>query len=342
MEKSNTPLVSVVLPVYNCELYIKDAISSIFNQTIQDFEILVIDDCSTDNTLEIVRAIKDSRIKIICKEKNKGLIDSLNIGFAEANGKYIARMDGDDISYPERFEKQLYILENNSDIKVCGCWLKEFDGSDKVIKHKEFHNEIVARLLLSCSMSLGSVLLERKWAQKFKFDENKKHVEDYDFWARIAWSGKLYNIQEVLYDYRVHNSQVSLMHQQAQINGDIGIKLFLFKKLKYNTELFSDDMIQKMLLLNNPIQIKELELFLKWLKELIVLNQKAQVYATIELHKNVKIIKRAILFSIYFRQTSIGITKKWRTKVLFKLSLPDILFVLKIKAKELLKVKLVQ
>lgn len=341
MDKKN-PKITVVLPVYNCALYIEDAIKSLLNQTIQDFEIIVIDDCSVDNTVKIVQTIEDKRIRLILKEQNKGLIDSLNIGFKEAQGKYIARMDGDDISLPDRFQKQLEILENNPDIKACGCWLQEFGYSNKVINHRKNHDEIVSRLLLSCSMSLCSVMLNRLWVKNYEFDKMKLHVEDYDFWSKMAWSGKFYNIQEVLYNYRVHESQVSTLYKPIQVQGDIGIKLFLFKKLNYDTKVFTDEMITKMLLLNKHIQRNEFKLFLKWLNQLTFLNKKTQIYSPIELKKVLKILKRAILFSLYFEKTSIGITKKWRTKVLFVLSLQDVLYVLKIKTREILKRNLIR
>jgi glycosyltransferase involved in cell wall biosynthesis len=334
------PLISVVLPVYNCGLYIEDAINSILNQTIQDFEIIVIDDCSVDNTVKIVQSIEDNRIRMILKRQNTGLIDSLNIGFKEAKGKYIARMDGDDISLPDRFKKQLQILKNNPDIKACGCWLKEFGYSNKVIRHKENHDEIVSRLLLACTMSLGSVMLERSWGIGHKFDKTKLHVEDYDFWSKMAWSGKFYNIQEVLYNYRIHKSQVSTLYKPIQTQGDIDIKLFLFKKIRYNTEVFSDELITKMLVLDKSIEVKEFKLFLKWIDQLVFLNKKNQLYSSIELKKVLKIIKRSILFSLYFKKTSIGITKKWRIKGLSKLPLGDLFFILKLKAREILKRKL--
>ena len=191
------PLISVVLPVYNVAPYLKESLDSILNQTIQDFEIIFIDDCSTDNTIEIATSYHDSRIKILSKTENKGLIDSLNIGFKAANGKYIARMDGDDISDLKRFEKHLFILENNPEIKVCGSWLQAFGKDDKIIKHKENHEQILVNMMLHCSMSLGAVMLDRVWAEGECFNEEKKHVEDYDFWSRVIWKGKLYNIQEV-------------------------------------------------------------------------------------------------------------------------------------------------
>lgn len=108
----NSPILSVVMSVYNAEKYLSQAIESILNQSFEDFEFIIIEDCSTDNSLKIIKnyAINDKRIRIIQKAKNKkmrGFIENLNIGLSEAKGKYIARMDSDDISHPDRFEKQV-------------------------------------------------------------------------------------------------------------------------------------------------------------------------------------------------------------------------------------------
>lgn len=332
-----TPLISVVLPVYNVAPYVKEAIDSILNQTIQDFEILIIDDCSTDSTLTIVKDFSDERIIIVEKEENKGLIDSLNLGFKLAKGKYIARMDGDDISNLQRFEKQLNIIENNPEIKVCGCWLKEFGFSNKIIKHKQNHDEIVARLLVSCPMSLGAVMLEKEWALNFKFDETKVHVEDYDFWARSAWNGKLYNIQEVLYFYRVHKSQVSTIHNSSQKLGDVHIKIYLLKKLDYNASKYKDSLLEKMLYLKEHFTVEEFSLYLTFLKDIISLNKKQKVFDKSELKKVVNEIKNQLIFKIYFQDSGLGITKKWRQRALFKMSFEDIIKVLFLKSKEKLK-----
>ena len=106
MKNNNeTPLVSVLLPVYNVELYIEEALCSILNQTYTNFECIVIDDASTDRTVQIIESVKDDRIVLIKKEKNTGYTKNLNEGIKLCKGKYIARMDGDDISYPERFQK---------------------------------------------------------------------------------------------------------------------------------------------------------------------------------------------------------------------------------------------
>ena len=336
MKFANPPLISVVLPVYNVALYAQEAIVSILEQSIQDFEIIVIDDCSTDNTIEIIESIKDSRIRIIKKTINKGLVDSLNIGFDAAQGKYIARMDGDDISHKERFEKQLKVL-TNTDIKACGCWLQEFYKGDKIIKHSENHEEIVAKLLLGCSMSLGSVMLDRSLVKNFRFNESKKHVEDYDFWAKIAWEGKFYNIQEVLYFYRVHETQVSTLFTKMQKAEDVNIKIFLFKKLRFNEEKFKETLLLKFFSQNESITVDEFGLFMNWLREIKSINKKLKIYNHHEFKKVITEIKNQLLFKIYFQRSNLGITKKWRFKALLKMSFLDIKKIAYLKYKEKLK-----
>lgn len=329
------------MPVYNVESYIKESIESVLNQTYSDFELLIIDDGSTDNTVDRIMEFSDSRIRLIKKDKNLGLIDSLNLGFKQAKGEYIARMDGDDISAPNRFQKQLDVLLTNPEIKVCGCWLQRFGIHNKIIKHKEFHEEIVAQLLLQCSMSLGAVMFEKKALESYSFDENKKHVEDYDFWSRISWACKLYNIQEVLYYYRSHDTQVTKLFFDTQRKGDIDIKLFLFKKLNYDNKIFSDDLIAKMLWLTQKISMSDLVLFFKWIKQLALQNKKQKIYSQKELINILSVINRRLVFELYFEKTTIGLDKKWRLQALTYLPLKEIIFVVKGKTTEMLKTKVI-
>ena len=336
---SNCPLISVILPAYNVELYIKEAIDSVLNQTVQDFEIIVIDDCSTDATIEIVESIKDVRIRIIKKQQNNGLIDSLNIGFKESKGKYIARMDGDDISLPIRFEKQLEILQNNSDIKACGCWLQHFGKSNVIIKHKEWHKEIQSYLLISNPMSLGATMLEKDAYNKFEFFEEKIHVEDYDFWARTAWDCPMYNVQEVLYYYRVHDSQVSTKFKIIQLKGDIEIKLSLYKKLEYNEMIYKDELISKILYSDKSITSAELKLILKWFEELVNKNINKPVYDNSELKKVLFQIRRKLIYEIFFTNNREGLSYDIRKKMFVLLPFMEMRFVLKKKIKEKLKLQ---
>jgi len=142
----NQPLITVLIPTYNCEDYIHDALKSILDQTYTNFECIIIDDCSKDNTVEIIKAFNDDRINLIVKPKNSGYTNSLNYGLTIAKGKYIARMDGDDISLPNRFEKQIEVMEADSSIVVCGSIFKILD-TETIIQAPQHHNEIKTELL---------------------------------------------------------------------------------------------------------------------------------------------------------------------------------------------------
>lgn len=141
------PLISVLLPVYNAENFIAESIQSILDQTEPDFELLVIDDCSTDNTLKVVERFDDPRIFLHVKKKNTGYTESLNWGIDQARGKYIARMDADDISLPQRFEKQLLFLEQNQPVEICGTDAT-VQGSKLKFNYPEEPEKVWANLLL--------------------------------------------------------------------------------------------------------------------------------------------------------------------------------------------------
>jgi len=334
MENNISPLISVVLPVFNVEEYIKESIESVLNQTIQDFEIIVIDDCSTDATLQIVSQFDDQRIRVITKQKNKGLIDSLNIGFDVALGKYIARVDGDDVNTLDRFEKQLNYLEANKEIAACGCWLKAFGYRNDIIKHKENHKDIQAHLLNSNPMSLGATMLRTASYIPFRFDTNMWHVEDYDYWARTAWDCKLHNLQEVLYYYRTHKTQVSTQFKKIQLKNDVSIKLNLWKKLKYNQNLYEDEFIIKMLFTNHEFEIKDYQLLQNWFGEIRLNNIKLEVFDNSELKKILRVLNRKIIFDIFFTNRREWVTKKIRKELFKELSFIDSCYVIKKKISE--------
>ena len=136
----NSPLVSVIIPCYNAENYVEEAVRSIMTQTYKNLEIIVTDDCSTDNTLKVLRnlAVEDSRIKIIENKENLKIVKSLNNMINIAQGKYIARMDADDISFPERIEKQLAFMDANPEYGLCGTNALCIDEKGKKTKIFDF------------------------------------------------------------------------------------------------------------------------------------------------------------------------------------------------------------
>lgn len=224
--------ISVLMPVYNCEVYVEKAINSILNQTYTNFEFIIIDDCSTDNTLKICQSFQDHRIIIITKNRNSGISESLNYGLSIAKGKYIARMDGDDISVLSRFEKQIAFLESNTDIILCGT-------SYGLIREKvmfvlpETHEEIKIKLLSANCIVHPSVMFRKDilLVNNFIYDLEMEPAEDYDLWIRLSRIGKLHNLQECLLKYRVHDSQVSVIRNEKQIQVANQVRLKLLQVL---------------------------------------------------------------------------------------------------------------
>lgn len=229
----NQHKISVIMPVYNCELYINDAIDSILNQTHNNFELLIIDDASTDKTLELAKKYSDVRVKVIEKPIKTGLTNSLNHGLKIAKGKYIARMDGDDISLPNRFSKQISFLEANQEVILCGSWFNIM-GSDRIVKVPEKHDQIKLAFLKGNCIAHPSVMMRKKALDAFSvvYDGSKEPAEDYDLWVRLMSKGRLHNLQEVLLNYRVHSEQVTKKHSKEQENKVLEIKNYVFDVLE--------------------------------------------------------------------------------------------------------------
>ena len=201
------PRVTVLMSVYNGEKYLREAIDSILGQTFKDFEFLILDDGSTDSSAEIIRSYSDPRIRLIQNEKNIGLTRSLNKGLKLANAQYIARMDADDISLPERLEKQTAFLFKNLGYGVVGSSYYHIDGSGKrgpLIRVLTKNSEIQKELKKKNWFGHGSVMMRRDAVlEAGGYDERYKYAQDYDLWLRIAKAYRLANIEQPLYCWRV-------------------------------------------------------------------------------------------------------------------------------------------
>ncbi len=203
-----TPLVSVVMSVYNGEEYLSDAIESILSQTMEELELIIIDDGSSDASLELIKGYKrqDARIVLISRE-NRGLIASLNEGIGQARGKYIARMDADDISLSERLQVQVDFMEQNPNIGLSGTWIEAFDESGtKVIgRYSVDHPMLRCELLFSSPFAHPSVMMRSELLRDNGLSYDKAYVdaEDYELWYRCAKVTRLANIPQVLLRYRL-------------------------------------------------------------------------------------------------------------------------------------------
>ena len=269
----NNPLISVLLPVYNCEKYILDAIKSILNQTFTDFELLIIDDASTDGTVAVVNSFKDKRIKIIQKPQNSGLSKSLNQGITIANGKYIARMDGDDISLPERLAKQFAFLEDNEDVAVCGTAF-QIIGTDIIVSGPEDHEDIKAAMLMQCSIGHPTAMLRKSFLDEHAlfYDTEKEPAEDFDLWARISGLGKLHNLQEVLFHYRNHEGQVSVTRRELQRQKAVEACFTMIGYLNYPFTKQEEIAYKKIFSQKEKPDLKEIYVYLKIKDHLLNLN----------------------------------------------------------------------
>ncbi len=204
------------MPTYNVAPYVKEAIDSVLRQTYTDFELLVIDDCSKDNTLEIVRAIDDSRIRIEQNEHNLGLADNLNRGLSLITTEYVARMDGDDIAEPFWLEKEIAILDANPEIGICSGGFERFGSVKSLVRFPERHEDGLANMLFECSVIVPTYRMSLYRDYGLRYSTDAFPAEDYRFWAECLRVTKLYNIQETLFHYRMHPSQICTARRPEQ------------------------------------------------------------------------------------------------------------------------------
>lgn len=206
------PKISVVMPAYNAEKYIAESINSILGQTYGDFEFIILNDCSQDRTEEIILSYDDPRIIYLKNEKNLGVAATLNKGLAIAKGEYIARMDADDISMPERFEKQAVYLDKNEDIVVLGCSIEQFSG-EKNLGIRRFASDAGAMaldMLFACGLAHPSVMMRTDVIRDLGgYDKEFNGLEDYDLWCRVLEKHNITTLPDILLRYRIHGSQVT-------------------------------------------------------------------------------------------------------------------------------------
>ena len=217
------PKISVLMSVYNGSIYLKESVESVLNQTFTDFEFIIIDDYSTDNSWEILAkyARQDRRIKLIKNQKNLGLTKSLNLGLKEAKGEYIARQDADDISLPTRFEKQIACFNRHPEAVLVSCDLELIDSQgDPIGKfQRACAPDLVNWYLLFYNHLAGhsQVTFRRKTAIDLGgYCETRRYSQDYEFWCRLIKVGEIVILPEVLVRQRRHDESISSQKTEEQ------------------------------------------------------------------------------------------------------------------------------
>jgi glycosyltransferase involved in cell wall biosynthesis len=216
------PKLSVLMPVYNASAFLQDAIQSVLDQSFIDFEFVIMNDGSTDDSEKIIQSFQDKRIRYIKNTANLKLIKTLNLGFSLALGKYIARIDADDICLPNRFEKQIAFLEIHPEIGVLGSCASIIDEHNQVMGdciYPKDHDVIALDLVRYNPMIHPSVMIRTSILkeQTILFDEHFVHTEDYELWTRLIAKTKFANLPEKLLLYRRHSSQISSVYTSEQL-----------------------------------------------------------------------------------------------------------------------------
>jgi len=265
-------MVTVLLPVYNGEKYLREAIDSILNQTYTDFEFLIINDGSTDRTEEIILSYTDPRINYVKNEQNIKLIATLNKGLKLAKGKYIARMDGDDVSLPTRLEKQIGFMEKYPEIGLCGSYIQTLEaGLEYIVKYQTESDQIKFRLLFDTHFPHPAAVLRKSVLTENNLEYELKyiHAEDYVLWNRMALHTGLHNIPEVLVLKRSHDEQVSIVHNDLQQEVMSGFRKELMEMVMGKIDEQSYKLYEALLSGEYPNNITNAILLLKFLNTFV-------------------------------------------------------------------------
>jgi glycosyltransferase involved in cell wall biosynthesis len=223
------PRVSVVMPVYNVAPHVEATISSVLAQTFTDFELLVLDDCSTDGTAAVVQAMRDPRIRFIQNARNLGRAGTDNAALPYVRGEYIAKMDGDDLCHPERLARQVAYLDSHPDVNVMGAWMQNFGASTYLNRYPT--TPAAAQVLTLFTLPTGnpSVMLRTRLfrEQGMTYDGSLRQTEDYDFFARYVRALRIATLPEALIQYRVPPDAVktAILTERATVADEVRERL---------------------------------------------------------------------------------------------------------------------
>ena len=335
------PIVSVLLPVYNGELYLRFAIDSIISQTFIEWELIIINDGSYDKSREIIDYYDDSRIVAIHSDRNRGLITSLNIGIRSAHGKFIARMDADDIALTTRFQEQVRYLHEHPEVGVVGSNANLINAEGKYIskiRMPKSHHVILWEMMFQCSLLHPTVMMRTDLLKKVGgYSTDCIHSEDYELWYRLSLVTKFHNIQLPLLGLRKHSQNVSHVHQTIQLNNSNKIRFkfvsHIGKESDNYLKSFKKDYIH--------IKSNSVNIYLNQLMSLLD-NYYQEKHLTIKEYKSIKgFVSKHMLRTYYFnyrKQNSerilIWVLQNWSS--LFKKLLEIIFRKIKMRKQDLL------
>ena len=302
------PKVSVILPMHNAERFLKKSIRSILAQSFSDFEVIIINDGSTDNSLRIVESFRDKRIKILNNSKKIGISNSLNLGIQNSSGEYIARMDADDICLYDRLKVQNSFLDRHLNVDVVGSYFKTFWYTipRKICPPIE-DNHIKAGLLFNPVLGHPVVMMRKSslLSNELSYNSHYDGAEDYELWVRSSSKLCFANIPEILLLYRIHPKQISSKNRQKQMKIADSIRLEYISKL--NITLTEKEKEIHLGVCRNDINfLNEIgnDEVLKWKNALInqVSSKELSDAFFDEIHKRLKVIYEKNIFKLSLRK----------------------------------------
>ncbi|MDZ4845797.1 MAG: glycosyltransferase family 2 protein [Chitinophagales bacterium] len=276
-----TPLVSVLMSVYNGEKYLQEAMDSVLNQTYKNIEFLIINDASTDSSAGIIQSYKDDRIRFFSNEENIKLTASLNRGIDLAKGKYIARMDADDVSLPERIEKQVAFMEQHSEVGLCGTFVQNIGTNDDYVPpYKTTHDEIKFKLFFETHFPHPAAMLRKSVLDEhnLKYDTVNKVAQDYELWNKMVNYCEVTILPEPLVKKRTHSEMTSIKATQEQLQVVKNIHRELMMKLGAVPSEKELDVYENYFKGSAPKTKEELFALLDLFDKLIAGNAKAKIY----------------------------------------------------------------
>ena len=274
-------MVSVVMPVFNGEKFLKIAIESILSQTYTDFELLIINDGSTDKSAEIIQSYQDNRIRFLENDGNKGIFYTRNRLFDEAKGKYIAILDCDDYAEPTRLEKQVDFLDKNEEFGSVGSWITLIDEENTIkgawqLEHRP--ERISAKLLFFNQFAQSSVMIRKKISD-LKYRKETPLAEDYDLWVRISQKTRVTNLAESLVKYRLHADNIS-QTKEKELQDNV-FKIYKYQLEELGIYANKDELIIHKKIGNMDFEKNDDSFFEKtktWLELLHSKNQEIEIY----------------------------------------------------------------
>ncbi len=276
---NSQPLVSVLMPVYNAEKHLKEAMNSILLQTYQHLEVVIVNDGSTDGSEALLLSYDDPRIRLLVNSENKGLIYSLNYGLSACKGKYVARMDADDICMQERIAEQVAFMEQHPEIGVCGCDYTQFSESgEQSFRALSDHDEILSQMIFNSSVVHPSLMLRRSVLQDFDpvFNPGYHHSEDYELWSKLILQTQFSAVHRLLFRYRIHAAQVTQKHSEQQQLSASRVRKELLGKLGFSYTEQEVDLLSQMAAHRLFDKKEQLDLLEQFLEKLIAQNDQSK------------------------------------------------------------------